>query len=191
MKNSETKDFVAYEYTSIDVTSDKEAIYTDCYESFGWKLTGSDMNNGLVDKDDYYINNFNVSRNTLINLKFKRDRKIPNKAKVVSLQKKCENGLKELERLEKEPNQKGTIYAVCASVMGVFFLAISMFIITATTVFNIMGILTGLIGLCFWIVAYPIYKSIKEKQEKFNTSLIEEQYNIIYDSCEQAQKLLN
>ena len=39
MKNSETKDFVAYEYLNISVKSDKEPLYTDCYEAFGWILT--------------------------------------------------------------------------------------------------------------------------------------------------------
>ena len=46
MKNSETKDFVAYEYLSLDVDSDKEPLYIDCYENFGWFLTN---NSALVD----------------------------------------------------------------------------------------------------------------------------------------------
>lgn len=191
MKNSETKDFVAYEYFSINVTSEKEELYIDCYENFGWTLTSSFNNNGLIDKEDYYINNSNVNAKKLVNLKFKRDRKIPNKAKIISLQKKCENGLKELNRLEKEPNSKGSIYAVILAVIGTIFLAISVFSITAINPNYIFGTIFGIIGLIGWILAYPVYKNIKIKQEQINTSLIEEQYNIIYDSCEQAQKLLN
>lgn len=191
MKNSETKDFVAYEYLSINVTSEKEALYTDCYENFGWKLTNSTSSNGLIDKEDYYINNSNVNGNRLVNLKFKRNRKIPNKAKVVTLQKKCESGLKELARLEREPNSKGSIYAVITSIIGTIFLAISVFCITAKTPFYILGVITGIVGLVGWFLAYPVYKKVKLKQEEINTSLIEEQYNIIYDSCEQAQKTLN
>lgn len=191
MKNSETKDFVAYEYISINVTSEKEALYTDCYENFGWRLTSSASNIGLVDQEDYYINNSNVNGNKLINLKFKRDRKIPNKAKVIALQNKCEKGLKELTRLEKEPNSKGSFYASLSATIGTVFLAVSVFAITATNPNYIIGILIGIIGLIAWCLSYPVYKKIKIKQETINTSLIEEQYNIIYDSCEQAQKLLN
>lgn len=190
MKNSETKDFVAYEYLSINVTSEKEALYTDCYENFGWKITNS-ISTGLVDKEDYYINNSNINANRLVNLKFKRDRKIPNKAKIITLQKKCENGLKELERLEKEPSSKGSFYAVTVAVIGTIFLAISVFSITSTNPSILLGIITGIIGLFGWFLSYPIYKKIKIKQEEINTSLIEEQYNTIYDCCEQAQKLLN
>lgn len=189
MKNVETKDFVAYEYLSINVISDKEALYTDCYENFGWRLTNS--NNSLVDKDDYYINNSNINGNRLVNLKFKRDRKIPNKAKVISLQKKCENGFKELNRLEKEPSSKGTFYAVVCAVIGTIFLTISVLCITSIKPIYFLGMIIGIIGLIGWFMAYPIYKKIKLKQEEINTPLIEEQYNIIYDSCEQAQKLLN
>lgn len=190
MKNSETRDFVAYEYISINVTSSKEALYTDCYENFGWRLT-SNGSSGLVDKEDYYINNSNINGNKLVNLKFKRDRKIPNKAKIVTLQNKCENGLKELNRLEKEPNSKGSMYAVINSVIGTIFLAISVFSITATHPIYWLGVITGIVGLICWFLSYPIYKKIKVKQEAINTSLIEEQYTMIYDSCEQAQKLLN
>lgn len=190
MKNVETKDFVAYEYLSINVTSDKEALYMDCYENFGWRLTNS-VNNGLADKEDYYINNANLNGNRLVNLKFKRDRKIPNKAKIITLQKKCENALKELNRLEKEPNSKGAIYAVIIATIGTILLAISVFLITASNPNFILGMIIGIIGLVGWFLSYPIYSKIKGKQESINTSLIEEQYTIIYDSCEQAQKLLN
>lgn len=191
MKHSETKDFVAYEYLSINVTSEKEALYTDCYENFGWRLTNSASNNGLIDKEDYYINNYNINNNRLVNLKFKRDRKIPNKAKIINLQNKCENGLKELNRLEKEPSSKGSIYAVIISIIGTIFLAISVFAITASNPIYVLSVITGIIGLICWFLSYPVYKKIKTKQVLINTSLIEEQYNIIYDSCEQAQKLLN
>lgn len=38
MTNSETKDFVAYEYLSLNVKSEREPLYIDCYENFGWIL---------------------------------------------------------------------------------------------------------------------------------------------------------
>ena len=116
---------------------------------------------------------------------------MPNKAKIITLQKKCENGLKELSRLEKEPNSKGSLYATIVSIIGAIFLAISVFSITATNPIYWLGVITGIIGLVGWCFSYPVYKKVKLKQEEINTPLIEEQYNTIYDSCEQAQKLLN
>lgn len=191
MKISETKEFIAYEYLSINVISDKEPLYKDCYENFGWKPINNLSNNGLIDKDDYYLNNYNINGNKLVNLKFKRDRKILNKIKIISLQKKCENSLKELDRLEREPIRKGTIYSFTTGIIGTIFLAISVFSITANNPFIILGTITGIIGLILWGLAYPIYNNTKQKQETINIPLIEEQYNIIYDACEQARKLID
>ena len=95
MKNSETKDFVAYEYMSINVRADKEPLYVDCYENFGWELIN---NTALVDSEDYYINN-SINGSRQINLKFKRDRKIKNKLELMKLQRKMESSLEEICRL--------------------------------------------------------------------------------------------
>ena len=76
-------------------------------------------------------------------------------------------------------------------IFSLVFLAISVFSITATNPIYWLGVITGIIGLVGWCFSYPVYKKVKLKQEEINTPLIEEQYNTIYDSCEQAQKLLN
>ena len=144
MKNSETKDFVAYEYLSINVKSEKEPLYIDCYENYGWVLINN--NATLLEDGDYYINNSYVN-NRLVNLKFKRDRKIKNKAKLQSLQRKMESSLKEMERLEKKPNTKGIIVSLSIGLIGTIFLAISVFAITASNPLYVISVITGIIGL--------------------------------------------
>ncbi|MBQ9072405.1 MAG: hypothetical protein IJY25_04540 [Bacilli bacterium] len=188
MKNSETKDFVAYEYLSINVKSEKEPLYIDCYENFGWILIN---NSALVDNEDYYINNSNTNDNKLINLKFKRDRRIKNKVKLLSLQRKLETSLKELEKLEREPVIVGATYAMIIGVIGTIFMALSVFSITASNPLYIPGILFGIVGILGWVIPYFIFLKIKGNKEQENTALIEEQYNTIYDSCEQARKLID
>lgn len=190
MQHSETKDFVAYEYLSVNVPSEKEPLYMDCYENFGWKRV-STKTSGLVDKDDYYINNFNVNGKKLVNLKFKRDRAIQNKAKVILLEQKCISSLKKISTLESEPHKKGATYATINAVIGTIFMAISVFAVTNVNPNYIITVITGTIGIIIWALSYMIYKKIKIKQTEINTSIIEEQYTIIYDSCEQAKKLLN
>lgn len=190
MQNSKNLDFVAYEYLNINVPSEKEPLYMDCYENFGWILVNT-KSSGLVDKDDYYINNSYINGNKLVNLKFKRDREILNKAKIISLQNKCEASLKKLSTLEKEPHKKGSIYASLNATIGTIFMAISVFAVSATNPNYILTVIAGVIGIIIWCLSYTIYKKIKLKQEKINASIIEEEYNTIYDSCEQAKKLLN
>lgn len=191
MKNSETKDFVAHEYLNINVKSDKEPLYTDCYEAFGWNLV---TNTALVEEGDYYINSIpNVSGNKQVNIKFKRDRKIPNKLELQNIQRKMELALKELDKLESEPNTKGIIRALTIGLLGTIFLAISVFAITAKNleVINyIICTVAGIIGMAGWALGFISYNKTKSKIEQENQSLIEEQYNTIYDCCEKANKLL-
>lgn len=188
MKNSETKDFVAYEYLSLNVKSELVPLYIDCYENFGWLLIN---NTALVDKEDYYLNNTNISNNKLVNIKFKRDRRIKNKVELLSLQRKLESSLKEIEKLENEPSTKGIISAMTIGLIGTIFLAISVFSITATNPLYIPCILCGIIGIIGWILPYFAYIKVKKQHKEANVILIEEQYNTIYDSCEQAKKLID
>lgn len=188
MKNSETKDFVAYEYLSMNVKSDQEPLYIDCYENFGWTVVN---HTALVDKDDYYLNHSYINGNRLVNIKFKRDRRIKKKAELLSLQRKLEGSLKEIERLENEPNATSIAWAMGFGLVGTIFLAISVFSITAENPIYFLGILTGVIGIVGWILPYFVYKKIKMDVEKENITLIDEEYNTIYDVCEQAKKLID
>lgn len=185
MKNDKAKDFVAYEYLSMNVRSEKEPLYIDCYENLGWMLISD---NALVDKDDYYINNYSLS-NRLVNIKFKRDRKINNKGKLLSLQRKAESILKEIENLEREPWTISFICSLTIGMIGTIFLAISVFAITAINPLYMISILTGAVGIIGWILPYFVYKNVKTKKEQENTSLIDKKYDDLYAVLEQAKKL--
>lgn len=186
MKNSETKDFVAYEYMSLRVKQDKEPLYIDCYENLGWIFIN---NSALVDKEDYFINNIGFN-NKVVNLRFKRDRRIANKVKLMSLQRKLESALKMVEKLENAPSSYAIVWAMTIGFIGTIFLAISVFAITASNPYYFLSILTGIPGLVGWVLPYFVYVNKIREKELENIELIEEQYNIIYDSCEQAKKLI-
>ena len=187
MKNIETKDFVAYEYMSINVKSDKEPLYVDCYENFGWELIN---NTALVDRDDYFINN-STNFNKLVNLKFKRDRKIKNKLQLMNLQGKMEMALEEINRLEKQPETLGIIWALIIGLIGTIFMAGSVFSVTATRPLYVLCVIFGFFGFIGWGLGYYMYLRVKKDKKSENTGLIEEQYNTLYDCCEQAKKLSN
>lgn len=187
MKNKETKDFVAYEYLSLNVKSDKEPLYIDCYENFGWNLTNNLSN---ASNEDYYINNSNVNRDKVVNIKFKRNRHITNKAEINSLQRKMEASFKNIESLEKEPSNKGTFMSLMVGFIGTVFMALATFAVTADEPLIIPCIIFGILGIIGWILPYFVYNKVKDRKQLENASLIEEQYNIIYDTCEQARNLL-
>lgn len=181
MEKSEVKDFIAYEYLSLNVKEDNITMYIDCYENFGWVVVSNDH--------DYYINlQLNTSNSFKIN--FKRDRKIKSKKELNNLQRKMETSLNNLEKLKKEPNNMGTIASLIVGFIGTIFMALSVFSITINEPLIVLCVIFGVIGLIGWILPYFVYKKIKFKKINKNNSLIEEQYDELNDICEQANNLL-
>lgn len=187
----EEKEKIQYEYLSINVKSKIEPMIMDTYENFGWKTITS---SALTDKEDYYINNTGTNGEKLVNIKFKRDRKIKNKDKLNVLQKKCEETFKKIDKLEKESHTKGTVYALTIAIIGCVLLAISVFIITGEREIGLIDYVIstpiGIVGIICWILSYFGYVKTKKKIEEKNYPLIEQLHEDIYNACDEAQKLM-
>lgn len=176
------EDYVIYEYTSINVKSELEPMYIDCYENFGWIPIN---NNG---KRDYYINvNPNLD---IVNIKFKRNRKIKSKEELKKLQEECEKAFLNINKLEKQPQSIATMYALIIAFIATIFMAISVFAITGEKIVWIPAILGGIIGVIGWIIPYFVYRNVREQKLIENKIKIEEQQEIIYNTCERARKIL-
>lgn len=175
------EEYITYEYKSINVKTDLEQMYIDCYKNFGW----IPVNNI---REDYYIND-NPNPN-LINIKFKRNRKIQHRETLNKLQEKYEQALLKVNKLENEPNLKGLIYSMSLGIVASIFLTISIFSATGEKTAWFLAIFCGIIGIIGCIMPYFIYKNTKTKSENENKTKIEEQYNIMYDICEQVKKIL-
>ena len=185
------KEHIQYEYLSLNVKSKLEPMVMDTYENFGWKTISS---SALTDKEDYYINNTGTNGEKLVNIKFKRNRKVKNKDKLNVLQKKCEETFKKVDKLEREPHTKGTIYSLIIAMLGCVLLAISVFAITGEREIGLIDYVLstpiGIVGIVCWILAYFRYVKTKEKVEEKNHPLIEQLHEDIYNACEEAQKLI-
>lgn len=188
MKNNVAKDFVVYDYLSLDVESGLEQLYVDCYQNLGWEFTSSSGNNT---NQDYYINNPNIKEIKLVNIKFKRDRKIKNKAELLILQKKMEFTLKKIEKLTKEPEMISSMYSMIIGVVGLLFFIFGILSYVASTPIYILALLNVMVGLVGFITAFFINGKVKKQKQEQNEVLIEEQYDLIYEYCEQANKLID
>lgn len=169
-----------YEYKSVNVQKNLEQTYIDCYKNFGW----IHINN---EKRNYYIND--IDDFNIVEIKFKRDRKIKNKEQLNKLQKDCENAFIAINKLERMPQAIATARALSIGFIALIFIALSVFL----AIKNIWWgtILSGIIGLVGCSLSYPTYqKTITEKEEK-NKAKIDEQYDKIYNSYEQARKILS
>lgn len=81
--------FVGYEHKSIIVDGDMESMYADGYQNFGWMLESTSKPQAGV--------------NTIA-MKFKRDRKIRNKAELTRLQRQFDTCASKITRMENSKN---------------------------------------------------------------------------------------
>lgn len=170
-KEHNSNRFVAYEYARVTAGFDAAPLYSDCYKSFGW----------------IPVENREIGIGSVV-MKFKRDRGIKNRLDLNGLQKRCENALASIEQLENSKTKRASITALSVGIAGLSFVA--------GATFSYLG---GLIALCviFAVIGFPIcalpyflYKNIRKKQTAQINPLIDEQYDIVYNACEQANSLL-
>ena len=168
-----SEEFIGYEYKEITVPRDMEGVYADGYPHFGWTLEGcSESIFGL----------------SIVNLKFKRDRKIRNKAELTRLQRQFDSNVKEIERLEQSKTTKAFTAALTVGLIGTAFLAGATFAFIYAQMIPLMIVLAvpGLIG---WFLPYQLYKRIQSKKSASVMPLIEQQYDAIYDVCGKGHAL--
>lgn len=187
MKNSITKDFIAYDYLKLEVLLDLEQLYVDCYQCLGWKLIK------VIETSigqDYYINSRSLIEKPLVILKFKRNRKIKNKVELLKIQKSMEISFKKVNKLNKEADIISTIYSVSLGVIGLLFIIFSILSFIAKKPFYIFGVVNAVVGVTGFTLAFFMYNKKRKQIQEKNEILIEEQYNNIYEYCEQANNLI-
>lgn len=165
--------FIGYEYHSITIPHEMECIYTDGYENFGWtreEAAAPPMGSGTV------------------NMKFKRDRKIRNKAELTRLQRQFEACANEITAMERSKNTHAAITAFTIGLLGCVFLGGATFSYLAGML-PLMVIL-AIPGFMGWILPYFCYCGILAKRGAMIAPLIEKKHDEIYDVCEKANNLL-
>jgi len=172
---SKSRDFVGYEYKDITVDRNMESVYADGYQNFGWKL-----------EEKYGV----VTGLSSSSLKFKRDRKILNKAELTRLQRQFDACAKEIVALEKSKTTNAMIAALIIGLIGCAFLAGSVFAVTAQSPNILLCIIFGLPGIVGWILPYFVYKAMSLKRSQKVEPLIDGKYDEIYEVCEKASGLL-
>jgi hypothetical protein len=162
-----SKNFVGYEYKEVYTRRDLEGVYADGYPNFGWELDGCGFGR----------------------LKFKRDRKIRNKAELSRLQRDFEGKINEIDALERSKSTGAQIAALTVGLIGTALMAGSTvaFIYASSIPLMIILALPGFVG---WGVAYMLYGKLKSKKTSATDPLIDKKYDEIYDVCAKAHTLL-
>lgn len=165
--------FIGYEYRDVTVDRSFENMYADGYENFGWKL--DNISNPMTGS-------------SVVTMKFKRDRKITNKAELTRLQRQFDSCIKEISNMEKSKSSTAASTACIVGILGTAFMAGATFAFTSGYV--ILCIILAIPAFIGWISPYFIYKFIISKKTIEMAPLIESKYDEIYEVSERASSLL-
>lgn len=183
-KNSEH--YIGYEYMEVKADSSRASMYIDAYGSFGWE---QDENLNITYKQNVYGKS-GLPQEESILLRFKRDRKIMNKAELTRLQRNFEDCMNQIEALEKSKTNTAMIVSLSIGVVGTMFIAGSTFAVVATPPIIWLCVLLAIPGFAGWILPCFFYKTIVSKRTKIVEPLIEDKYDEIYEICKKGSRLL-
>jgi hypothetical protein len=170
----EKNNFIGYEYQDVTVKRSMASLYADSYQNFGWELDGTAE---PVDKLDS------------VTMKFKRDRKLRNKAELTRLQRNFDACITEILSLEAQKYIKASVVAYIIGIIGTAFMAGSVFAVTANRI--IPCILLAIPAFIGWVLPYFCYHTIVKKKAAEVTPLIDQKYEEVYAVCEKANALLD
>ena len=173
-ENRERNRATAYEYKNITVPNDMKMVYADGYAHFGWEYMG--METGF-------------QGNLTVVLKFKRDRRLKDRNDLNRLEREFENGLKEVERLERKKSASIMASALGAGVAGLAFLAGAVVSFMAGGVFLGVVLLIPALGGC--VMGFVNSIRVRAKKELQTAPQIDGHYDAVYQACEEAHTLLN
>ena len=122
-------------------------------------------------------------------LKLQRDRKIRNRTALCDLQRKCEDAFSLIEKLESTKAAKAMAASLGVGIMGTVFMAGSVFAYLAYMI--PLCVILAIPGFIGWVLPYYLYKKfLKQSTEKVST-MIDRNYDLIYEACEKAAQLLD
>ena len=190
MNEMKENNFVAWEYIDVDVKRNNVPLYKDCYQNFGWVFIEQCETHYAPDVPYHNASTAPTGQHEQerVKLKFKRDSKLPNKSKVEQLQNRCEGALSSIQRLENEKSARFMGPTIGFGGVGAVFLGVAIFNFTrANTTFAIVAAIISLVG---WAAAYYFFANVNPKKNAQINPQIQEQFEIVYQTCEKANGLL-
>lgn len=169
-------DAVTYDYKTIKVKREIEALVCDTYENLGWTLTSTSSVEGSL----FHIN-----------LSFKRDRKIENKSSLLKLQERADSTLASIDALQNKKKNAGLVEALSTGIAGTltFGGGMSMCLLLQGIGYMIGGIALGIVGAGICALAYPLFKKINRKKVSRIEPILESEYDKLADICAEAVAL--
>ncbi len=171
------KDFVSYEYRTVNVKPKDRIKAADMYEAFGWEITAvSDSPIGEV------------------TLSLRRDRKQRHKQELNKLERQAEETFDQINGLQKSKTLGASIFSYVFGVVAALVLGGGMclcMLIENSVPALVGGIILGLCGIALCAVNYPIYKKFASKKTKQVLPIIDQTEEKLANIMEKGNDLLN
>ena len=168
------KEITSYDYKTIRVRRQLEAMVTDAYEALGWGVVGSSVSEGGI----YHVN-----------LSFKRNRAIENKNALLKLQEKVDTTILNIEILLGKKKWAGMSAGVATGVVGSLTLGGGMaMVMKLGGVYLVGGIVLGLVGIGICLLGWLVGVKVKNHKRNKIDPMLEQEYNKLADICDEAKK---
>jgi len=165
--------YIGYEYINITVWFNMELFYKDNYPCFGW----------ILEKESTPL-----PGSPIVELRFKRNRKIRNRAELTRLQNQFDFMVRKIARLERARTSMATALSITIALAGTAFITLSVFAYLGNVMWPcVLFAIPGFVGL---VIPYSCFKMICRKNSEQIKPLIEKNYGDIYKVCEKAHVLL-
>lgn len=172
-------DYVGYEYKRKETVKEHASLYLDSYPCFGWE---EDPNTETLQERTH--------TGGYVTLKFRRDRKICNKAELTRLQRNFDGCIMEVEKLEKSKETLAAAVALMIGVVGTVFMAGSVFAVTAESPLILLCIVLAIPGFAGWIAPWFVYRALVRKRTEEIQPMIEDKMEELYEVCRKGKDLL-
>ena len=171
----EQDNYIGFDYLSITVKKDQEMLYEDGYLNFGWQLVKTIPGNHQGTKTD---------------MRFKRNRKIRNKAELTRLQREFDATIAGIDMLERSKITRAVNTAITIGMVGTAFMAGSVFAITADAPNVVLSTILAIPAFAGWISPYFCYRYMVQQRSRQIVPFIDEQKDLLYEICEKGNHLL-
>lgn len=167
---------IVFDYKTVRVKRETEAMLTDAYATLGWEVTSTMMADASLSQ---------------VNVSFKRDRKIAHKAELAVLQAKIDGCIVNIEKLIAAKKSAGLPEALTVGVLGAltFGGGMSMVMTLEGIGFTIGGIALGVVGIGIGLLGWLVNVKVKKRRLKKLEPALEQEYDKFSDLCEQANEL--
>lgn len=168
------RSFVSYDYLTVAAPRDLESLHADTYRNFGWDLESRALD---------------PRRPGTVLLKLKRDRHLKNRGAVMELQRRCTAALDSITHLERSKSAAAMQVSLGFGIVGSALLAVSVFAMTDWDL-PALTIIAGALGLLGWAAGYFSHARVQARRAETVAPLIDEQYEVVYATSEEAASLL-